>query len=235
MYRLPDRYRSGREGPRRIHRITPRFINLTVLSRSSLLEKNRKGVTAYQAAETRRGRQRYSSSVDDYLTAVCDRSLVTVKTHLCQDVSVQDMDSEGHTGLLAACRVGRSDIADLLIHLDADIHVVDLHGLLHFTGHGNTMCLAMYDSWSSIGQISTQKARDGHAALRFACQISSHTLSADLTRLLDAGAYAQDDSSIIPQHEAARQGHTDTARLLTGAERTYRNVSNWATQPYTQS
>ena len=112
------------------------LINIAVLSGSSLLEKNRKRVTAYQAAQKRSGRQRCSSSVADYLTAVGDGGLVKVKTHLCQDVSVQDMDSEGDTGLLAACRVGLSVIADLLIWLNADIHVVDLHGYTgHYTGH----------------------------------------------------------------------------------------------------
>ena len=119
----------------------------------ALLEKNGQGETAYQLAQKRRDQQRPKDDicVYDYLHAVYVGNDVKVKTLLCYNVSVQDKDRHGDTGLHVACREGQENIADSLIQLGADVNIKnnDHHIPLYYAYQSNNPSLIrlLVKSW----------------------------------------------------------------------------------------
>ena len=217
------------------------IIRLVVESGGSLLEKNGRGETAYQLAERRRGQQRQkdNSTVWSYLVAVYAGDHVTVKTHLCQDVSVRDKGFSGNTGLHAACRAGQTDIADLLIQLGADVNIKnkDHHTPLYYAYQSSSPSLVslLVKSGSEVSRVHQTVLQGDADALRtliqqgadvkqqdpsmkcsllhVACLMGHHDL---VTCLVQQGAQvsAVDGGSCTPLHLACGQGDTQIVQYL---------------------
>ena len=191
------------------------IIRRVVESGGSLLEKNGRAETAYQLAERRRGQQwqRDDDRVRSYLHAIDAGDHVTVKTLLCQDVSVTGKDRCGDTGLHVACRAGQKDIADLLIQLGADVTIKNKDGN---TGL-HAACIAgqkdIADLLIQLGADVNIKNKDGNTGLHAAC-IAGQTDIADLLIQLGADVNIKNNHGNTCLHAACIAGQTDIADLL---------------------
>nr|KAG5701702.1 hypothetical protein BaRGS_004304 [Batillaria attramentaria] len=109
-------------------------VKIAVKSGASLTARDNKGQNPPQLAANRRKRDKKkpgtSSDCISALRKACwsgDQN--TVKVLLCTSVSVQDKGNVfGSTPLHVACETGKTDIATLLISLDADVNVKDNYG-----------------------------------------------------------------------------------------------------------
>ena len=217
------------------------IIKLVVESGGSLLEKNGRGETAYQLAERRRGwpRQRDIFSVFSCLHAIRAGDHVTVKTHLCQDVSVRDKGFGGTTGLHAACSAGQTDIADLLIQLGADVNIKnkDHHTPLYYAYQSISPSLVslLVKSGSEVSRVLQTVLQGDAEALRTLIQQGADVNQQDpsmkcsllhvaclmghrdlVTCLVQQGAQvsAVDGGSCTPVHLACGQGDTQIVQYL---------------------
>ena len=217
------------------------IIRLVVESGGSLFEKNGQGKTAYQLAERRRGqqRQKVDLTVWSYLGAVYAGDHVTVKTHLCQDVSVRDKDWCWNTGLHEACRAGQTDIADLLIQLGADVNIKndDHHTPLYYAYQSISPSLVslLVKSGSEVSCVLQTVLQGDADALKTLIQQGADVKQQDpsmkcsllhvaclmghrdlVTCLVQQGAQvsAVDGGSCTPVHLACGQGDTQIVQYL---------------------
>ncbi|XP_070175860.1 serine/threonine-protein phosphatase 6 regulatory ankyrin repeat subunit B-like [Littorina saxatilis] len=123
-------------------------ITLAAKSGASLTKTNNKDFTPYELAQRRRGNKKNAfvqtlmswldpsdNEMDDDLEdAIRSGNVMQVKEHLCYRSSVHDKTCEGNTGLIVACNHGHESIADLMIHLGADVKARSTLGetALHF-------------------------------------------------------------------------------------------------------
>ncbi|KAL8597549.1 hypothetical protein ACOMHN_033420 [Nucella lapillus] len=147
----------------------------------------------------------------------------TVKVLIDHGADVNTQDIRGYTPLLKASRQGHSDTEDLLIQYGADVNVNNedssyVYGpstALHWAcQHGMVQTVSLLIQHQADVTTTTS---NGQTALHFACQCTSHTTSADVTRnLLQAGAdvNTQDEDGVTPFLEASRVCHSDTMELL---------------------
>ena len=218
------------------------IIRRVVESGGSLLEKNGQGKTAYQLAERRRGQKRQQDdfTVYSYLDAILTGDHVTVKTRLCQDVSVRDKDWEDeNTGLHVACRAGQGDIADLLIQLGADVNIKnkDHHTPLYYAYQSSSPSLVslLVKSGSEVSLVHQTVVQGDADALRTLMQQGADVNQQDpsmkcsllhvaclmghrdlVTCLVQQGAQvsAVDGGSCRPLHLACGQGDTQIVQYL---------------------
>ena len=191
------------------------IIRRVVESGGSLLEKNGQGKTAYQLAERRRGQQRQwgDDRGYDYLYAIRAGDHVTVKTLLCQDVSVRDKDRCGDTGLHEACRAGQTDIADLLIQLGADVNIKNDHGNtgLHVACSAGQTDIA--DLLIQLGADVNIKSDHGNTGLHEACSAGQKDI-ADLLIQQGADVNIKNNDHHTPLYYAYQSSSPSLVSLL---------------------
>ncbi|KAK7489802.1 hypothetical protein BaRGS_00018984 [Batillaria attramentaria] len=194
-------------------------VKIAVKSGASLTARNNKGQNPPQLAANRRKRDRKKpgTSYDciDALHKACwsgDQN--TVKVLLCTSVSVQDKDIVfDRTPLHVACETGKTDIATLLISLDADVNVKDNDGdtPLHIAcGNGNTQtALLLIQHHADINV----KSNGGHTPLYYA-SVNDNTETALLLIQHHADVNVKSNGGHTPLHNACLRGNTETALLL---------------------
>nr|KAG5701699.1 hypothetical protein BaRGS_004301 [Batillaria attramentaria] len=105
-------------------------VKIAVKSGASLTARNNKGQNPPQLAANRKKRDKKKTwtsydCINGLHKACRSGDQNTVKVLLCSSVSVNDMDMIGRTPLHVACETGETDIATLLISLDAGVSVKD--------------------------------------------------------------------------------------------------------------
>ncbi|KAK7489792.1 hypothetical protein BaRGS_00018974 [Batillaria attramentaria] len=194
-------------------------VKIAVKSGASLTARNNKEHNPPQLAANRkkRGKKKPGTSYDcmGTLRKACrsgDQN--TIKVLLCTSVSVQDKDIMfGSTPLHVACETGKTDIATLLISLDADVNVKD--------NDGNTpLHIACSDCNTQTALLLIQHHADvnvkdngGNTPLHRAC-LFGNTETALLLIQHHADVNVKDNDGITPLHTACLRGNTQTALLL---------------------
>ncbi|KAK7489814.1 hypothetical protein BaRGS_00018996 [Batillaria attramentaria] len=194
-------------------------VKIAVKSGASLTARDNKGQNPPQLAANRRKRDKKkpgtSSDCISALRKACwsgDQN--TVKVLLCTSVSVQDKGNVfGSTPLHVACETGKTDIATLLISLDADVNVKDNYGYtpLHDAcKNGNTQTALLLIQHHADVNV---KNNDGNTPLHRTC-LHGNTQTALLLIQHHADVNVKNNGGNTPLHCACFCGNTQTALLL---------------------
>ncbi|KAL8599445.1 hypothetical protein ACOMHN_066464 [Nucella lapillus] len=210
-------------------------VRLALKSGAVITQQNGQGVSVYQLAHQLHSTQSKEmvENADQIFKYIPDLDKEDVQLLLLKEITVQDRNSSGRTGLLVACRQGRGDIADLYIELGAEVNIedplpyrakgvdetgVDIHSgctPLHYACHKGLVY--------TVQQLIQREAdvdagtKNGARALHFVGLCPTHSASASITQhLLWAGAdvNAQDHEGRTALLYAACNGHSDTAEQL---------------------
>ncbi|KAK7489800.1 hypothetical protein BaRGS_00018982 [Batillaria attramentaria] len=194
-------------------------VKIAVKSGASLTARNNKGHNPPQLAVNRKKREKKKTGTSfdciDALHKACrsgDQN--TVKVLVCTSVSVQDkVNTSGSTPLHVACETGKTDVAILLISLDADVNVKDNYGYtpLHFACNGdNTQTALLLIQHHADVNV---KDNGGHTPLHRACDVGN-TQTALLLIQHHADVNVKNNDGHTPLHYACLFGNTQTAVLL---------------------
>ncbi|KAK7489780.1 hypothetical protein BaRGS_00018962 [Batillaria attramentaria] len=194
-------------------------VKIAVKSGASLTARNNKGQNPPQLAANRkkRGKKKPGTSYEcmGTLRKACrsgDQN--TIKVLLCTSVSVQDKDNVfGSTPLHVVCETGKTDIATLLISLDADVNVKDNDGhtpLHRACSDCNTQTALLLIQHHADVNV---KNNGGDTPLHRAC-LFGNTQTALLLIQHHADVNVKDNDGNTPLHYACLRGNTQTALLL---------------------
>ncbi|XP_076444800.1 uncharacterized protein LOC143282848 [Babylonia areolata] len=206
-------------------------VRLSLKAGAMITQQNRQGLSIYQLKQRARSvtsKNRYAVSVDRHFRCIPDLDMIDMQVFLLQEISVNDRDSAGRTGLLVACCEGRGDIADLYIQLGADVNTKDTVPCRGGFVDTDDWCTPLHYACKN-GLVSTVElliqhkadvtatTKNGNTALHFVCLCPSHIASAGaVLHLVQAGAAinARNELGETPLQCAVKKDNSETAERL---------------------